>query len=90
MIIAVIPVDTTGLPDTGVVPKPTIQHTLINCPCGRQSWIGPTQLDTHRRTGIPVACYFCVMEIMRRQVDAHGEITVIPLNPDADSIPRRT
>jgi hypothetical protein len=85
MTVALLPVDTTGLPHIGVaVPKPSIDYSLTRCDrCGRDCWIGPRQ-NQAVRTGCAKYCYYCVLPHPGRVSQ------VVTLDPDADKRPRRT
>lgn len=89
MIVAMCPVDTRGLPSVpGVeIPKPSIEHSLRGCDhCGRQCWIGPTQLFKVRMSGAPALCYWCIMPTLQNS----AEINILALDRTADDKPRRT
>jgi hypothetical protein len=86
--IALIPVDTTGLPEGVEIPKPSISHTLMPCDaCSRDCWIGPQQARARVAASLPALCYFCLIPVMAA---AKVEFTVYSLDPKADEVPRRT
>lgn len=84
-IIALLPVDTSGLPKVGLVlPTPSIDHVEATCDaCGRACWIGPKQLAM-RLSGVQAVCYFCLARAGITDADP-----VISLNPHIDKRPRR-
>lgn len=85
-IIALLPVDTSGLPKADLVlPTPSIDHVEATCDtCGRACWIGPKQLALRLAGGVQALCYFCLVRGGLTAADP-----VISLNPDIDKRPRR-
>lgn len=90
-LVALIPVDTSGLPahDDLVIPKPSTAHTKIVCGCTREAWIGPQQLLTVISGAGTPACYYCIADMMRAGVDI-DIVNVTALNPSNDELPRRS
>lgn len=82
-LIACIPVDISGLPLQNSVPKPGIEHTLIQCfGCGEDCWIGPAQKKA-ANAGLGLAvCYHCVF------AGLPAGFNIVELNPDEKRIPR--
>lgn len=84
--IAVIPVNMkdvrasiAGIP----IPKPSIEHSLIDCGiCGGPAWIGPAQLMHFTFNGGLIVCYHCLPR--------NGDETWHTLDWTADDKPRRT
>jgi hypothetical protein len=65
-LIACCPVDTSGLPASLEIPQPTLSHTIGTCAaeCGRDVWIGPTQLLAASQGLGVVLCYHCLIPVM--------------------------
>lgn len=88
-IVAVMPSDPSKMPEVDVPggkPKPSIEHSLIDCKlCDCSCWIGPTQLRLLRQNpdDAIALCYMCIVRL------GLADIAVKMLNPDADKIPRR-
>lgn len=84
-IITCLPVDTSTLPDIGIpIPKPSVEHSITRCKgCQVEVWIGPKQRKLKRL--YPAYCILCSVSI----VNARDIAMVIPLDTDADDIPRR-
>ena len=91
-LIALIPVDTTGLEEitkrAGVeLPRPSIEHSLTTCDrCGRDCWIGPVQALKRAMRGTATACFWCLIPVIK----GSAGVVIHSLDHSADTKPRRT
>lgn len=85
-IIAVCPVNTTGLPNEpdNPLPVPSIAHSIITCDgCSQDCWIGPEQRNIRAVHPLRTWCYWCIARA------GYMNNPMIGLNPSESQIPRR-